>query len=122
MISTGGSFRPKSGGPRRSESVRRSNSVRRARTIAVEQPTQEVITPLSTPYITPRMKRNSQQLCEFHQRPARSMSQHSAYTASPTPCSHYDDDIITEFTTTRVQESNPEQLYAVRFPHETAIY
>ncbi|KAK6017127.1 hypothetical protein OSTOST_17384 [Ostertagia ostertagi] len=120
--SDGGSFRPKSGGPRRSESVRRVNSVRRTRTMAVEQPPPTVITPLSTPHITPRSPRNSQQLLESQQLPSRSLSQYGAYAVSPARYERFDDDIISEFGISGVQANSTQRLQPLQFPHETAIY
>nr|CDJ81058.1 unnamed protein product [Haemonchus contortus] len=114
-----GTFRPKSGCPRRSESVRRSNSVRRTRAMVVEPPLQKIITPLPTPYVTPRSSRNSQQLHESHDPSSRSLSQHSAYSASSTRYDHFDPN---EMDSPRVQKSHPDRLHALRFPHETAIY
>ncbi|KAK6054678.1 hypothetical protein COOONC_07816 [Cooperia oncophora] len=88
---------------------------------AVEQPPQNAITPLPTPYITPRSPRNSQQLLT-RQRQSRSFSQFGAYAMPSVRYDHFDDDVISESKSPHLGECNAEQPHTLQFPHETAIY
>ncbi|VDO58368.1 unnamed protein product [Haemonchus placei] len=99
--------------------IRFYNLLKRNEFSVVEPPLQKIITPLPTPYVTPRSSRNSQQLHESHDPSSRSLSQHSAYSASSTRYDHFD---TNELDSPRVQKSHPDRLHALRFPHETAIY
>ncbi|EYC29566.1 hypothetical protein Y032_0006g3041 [Ancylostoma ceylanicum] len=141
--SGGGSFRPKGSCTRRSDSVRRSNSVRRTRAqceyrggvayLKILHSTEKIfpaaehsrrpsraLTPVPTPYVSPRSPHNSYPQDMLT---PRTPSQRSAYApSSPSRYDNYVDDVLFDSSRTRVYESNPEQLHALQFPHETAIY
>ncbi|EYC29567.1 hypothetical protein Y032_0006g3041 [Ancylostoma ceylanicum] len=120
--SGGGSFRPKGSCTRRSDSVRRSNSVRRTRAQSAEHSRRpsRALTPVPTPYVSPRSPHNSYPQDMLT---PRTPSQRSAYApSSPSRYDNYVDDVLFDSSRTRVYESNPEQLHALQFPHETAIY
>ncbi|EPB71826.1 hypothetical protein ANCCEY_09079 [Ancylostoma ceylanicum] len=78
------------------------------------------LTPVPTPYVSPRSPHNSYPQDMLT---PRTPSQRSAYApSSPSRYDNYVDDVLFDSSRTRVYESNPEQLHALQFPHETAIY
>lgn len=78
------------------------------------------VTPVPTPYVSPRSPHNSYPQDSLT---PRTPSQRSAYApSSPSRYDAYVDDVLFDTNRVRVYESNPEQLHALQFPHETAIY